>query len=596
MAKMLPPYISDEVKSTGEGQIFDLFKNNPGTEDWVVLHSLGLAKHTKRLYGEIDFLVLAPDQGIFCLEVKSGDIRREEGLWKFTNRFGEVTTSARSPFQQAQEAMFSLINAIQKKFGEGHRLSRLLCGFGVMFPHVVFKPEDPEIEQWQIYDRDSRRLPVKSYIEQLSNHTRKKVEHSRWFNEADSIPKKSDIDQLVSYLRGDFEKLVTPKQMLSEVEEQLNEFTAEQYRCLDELQDNPRCLFQGAAGTGKTMIALESVRRGLFRNQRILMVCFNSLLGNWLVSQFPRHELPTRLAVGSFHHFLTRISSVSDDVLKSAAKTDQFFKYDLPILALDAIDRSAIAPFDKMVIDEGQDLIRPEYLDVFDALLKGGLGGGNWEIYCDFERQAIYSEFSAHEMLQILESRAAFARFRLTINCRNTKPIGEEIHLMSGFESAAFLPSKVAGVPVEYYFYSDVEDETKKLENILLKLRQQKIPPRNVSILSPFRLHNSGVARVDRGTFEITDLAENSRFPVGESVTFSTIHGFKGLENSYIILTDIDRISDDEFKSLLYVGMSRAKVRLIILIDQRARKEYNELLRTNLEAKTGYEGSALRFP
>jgi len=303
--------------------------------------------------------------------------------------------------------------------------------------------------------------------------------------------------------------------------------------------------------------------------------------------------MQTGLAVGSFHHFLTRIGSVSEDVLKSAAKTDRFFKYDLPILALDAIDRGSIPPFDKIVIDEGQDLIRSEYLDLFDALLKGGLAGGNWEIYCDFERQALYSEFSAQEMLGMLESRAAFARFRLTINCRNTKAIAEEIRLMSGFESAAFLPSRVAGVPVEYYFYSDVEDEAKRLESILLKLRQQKIPPRNVSILSPLRLRNSSVARVDHGTFQITDLTENPRFPAIESVTFSTIHGFKGLENSCIILVDIDRISDAEFKSLLYVGMSRAKVRLVILIDERARTEYNELLRTNLEAKTGYEGTTL---
>ena len=251
MARMLPPHISDEVKSTGERQIFDLFKNDPGTENWIVLHSLALAKHTKRLYGEIDFLILAPDLGIFCLEVKSGDTRREEGLWKFTNRFGEVTTSARSPFQQAQEAMFSLIGAVQKKFGESHRLSRLLYGFGVMFPHIVFKSEDTEIEWWQIYDRDSRRSPVKNYIEQLSKYTRKKVEHSRWFSEADSIPRKSDVDQLVSYLRGDFEKLAAPRQKLSDVEEQLNEFTAEQYRCLDELQDNPRCLFQGGGRDGK---------------------------------------------------------------------------------------------------------------------------------------------------------------------------------------------------------------------------------------------------------------------------------------------------------------------------------------------------------
>lgn len=593
MARMLPPYISDEVKSTGERRVFDLFKNNPRTEDWVVLHSLGLSKHIKRLYGEIDFLVLAPGLGIFCLEVKSGDVRREKGVWKFTNRFGEVTTSARGPFQQAQDAMFSLVNAIRKRFGEGHHLGRLLYGFGVMFPHLVFKAEGTDMEWWQIYDSDSRRLPVRNYIEQLSKFTREKVEHSRWFNETESIPKKLDIDQLVSYLRGDFERFVSPKQMLNDIEEQLNEWTAEQFKCLDQLQDNSRCLFQGPAGTGKTMLALESVRRGLFKNQRTLMVCFNSLLGNWLVSQLPQSVQDTQLITGSLHQILIRISSVSHEMIQQAANKDDFFKYDLPIMALDAIDQGGVTLFDKLVIDEGQDLIRPEYLDVFDALLKSGLAGGNWEIYSDFERQAIYSEFTSSEMLEMLESRAIFTKFRLTVNCRNTKRIGDEIHLLSGFESSSFLPSKITGIPVEYYFYSNVEDEVVKIENILLKLRQQEIQPQNISILSPFKLRNSSVAKVSRGALQILDLSEHSHFPIVGAITFSTIHGFKGLENSYIILTDIDKMGSDEFKSLLYIGMSRAKAGLILLIDQRARAEYNELLRMKLKEETAYERTNL---
>ena len=91
MARMIPPYISDEVKSRGERQIFDLFQNDPATADWVVLHSLGLSQHIKRLYGEIDFLVLAPGLGVFCLEVKSGEVQRRQGVWQFTNRYGQPT-------------------------------------------------------------------------------------------------------------------------------------------------------------------------------------------------------------------------------------------------------------------------------------------------------------------------------------------------------------------------------------------------------------------------------------------------------------------------------------------------------------------------
>lgn len=583
MARMLPPYISDAVKSTGERQIFDLFKTDPDTADWVILHSLGLTQHIKRLYGEIDFLVLAPKLGIFCLEVKSGNIVREEGIWKFTNRFGETTSSSRSPFQQAQEGMFSLIAAVKKTFGEYSHQSRLLYGFGVMFPHVFFQIEGTEIESWQIYDRDARRLPISSYIKRLSQYTQKKVANSKWFNEIESIPSQSDIEKLVLYLRGDFEKLIAPKHLISDVEKQIYQFTEEQYICLDELQDNPRCLFQGPAGTGKTMIALESVRRSLLNGERVLLTCFNTLLGNWMASQFQQYELENRLTVGNFHRILTKISCHSNSFPTSDYDKDEFFTKELPLTALEAIDRGSIENFNKIIIDEGQDLIRSEYLDVFDALLEGGLAGGNWEIYSDFERQAIYSQYSRNEMLEMLESRGSFTMFRLTVNCRNTKPIHEEMRLLSGFEAQTLLTETIPGIPVEYYFYSDLNEEVQIVENILCKLRKQDIQPNYITILSPYRFNKSCVARLDQRIAEIVNLADSSHFPDSRYITYSTIHGFKGLENSYIILVDIDRINDDQFRSMLYIGMSRAKVGLIILLNEQVKKDYNKLLKSHLK-------------
>ena len=61
MARMIPPYYPEEIKSTGEKQFFDLLRHDPATADWVCLHSLSLARHVKRVYGEIDFVVLIPE-------------------------------------------------------------------------------------------------------------------------------------------------------------------------------------------------------------------------------------------------------------------------------------------------------------------------------------------------------------------------------------------------------------------------------------------------------------------------------------------------------------------------------------------------------
>ena len=45
MAKMIPAALSPEVKSPAERKIYEWFKNDPMTKDWVVFHSLGIENH-----------------------------------------------------------------------------------------------------------------------------------------------------------------------------------------------------------------------------------------------------------------------------------------------------------------------------------------------------------------------------------------------------------------------------------------------------------------------------------------------------------------------------------------------------------------------
>ena len=57
-------------------------------------------------------------------------------------------------------------------------------------------------------------------------------------------------------------------------------------------------------------------------------------------------------------------------------------------------------------------------------------------------------------------------------------------------------------------------------------------------------------------------------------MTFSTIQGFKGLENKVIILVDIENFHD---KKLMYVGLSRARTCLYVLETRMAKSEYTGL-------------------
>lgn len=583
MARMIPPYISEEVKSTGERIIFDSFENDPGTEGWIVLHSLALSRHVKRMYGEIDFVIVAPGLGIFCLEVKSGCVARKNGIWEFTNRYGEVSKKTRGPFEQAQEGMFSLIEAIKKRYSHS-RYSRLLYGYGVMFPHILFDLEDLDHEPWKVYDRDTRRRPVSEYIKTLAYYERRKAEHESWFSETDSLPGIADTEELVKFLRGDFERIVSARHAIEDREEEINRLTEEQFRCLDQLKSNKRCLFTGAAGTGKTLLALEAVRRGAHENKRTALFCYNKMLGTLLSKEFTHISNTNEGYAGTFHSFMFDISSQDDsfDKNSSGLYDQEFYSEDLPLMALQAIDQDTSQPFDLLVIDEGQDLITQEYLDVFDAILKGGLAGGNWQLFCDFERQAIYSSMPSNQMHEMLEKRATFASFNLSINCRNTRQIGEETSLLTGFASPPFLPSKLEGPPVEYLFYDDSNSETDQISNILITLREERIPQGKVTILSPYTFSKSAVSGIRKSKYQIFDLSNHKDKLGGTELTFSSIHAFKGLENNIVILCDINRLNDEEMNSLLYVGMSRAKDRLYVLVDAAAKGDYYKMLKRSI--------------
>jgi superfamily I DNA/RNA helicase len=54
------------------------------------------------------------------------------------------------------------------------------------------------------------------------------------------------------------------------------------------------------------------------------------------------------------------------------------------------------------------------------------------------------------------------------------------------------------------------------------------------------------------------------------------------LEAAAIILTDIEKMDDEHSRALLYVGMSRARIRLVMLMSENCRKSYDRILEVGL--------------
>lgn len=58
MAKMIPQFISPDIKSDAEKKIFELLRDSKELTDYTVLHSLGLSRHSRKRQGEIDFVLI----------------------------------------------------------------------------------------------------------------------------------------------------------------------------------------------------------------------------------------------------------------------------------------------------------------------------------------------------------------------------------------------------------------------------------------------------------------------------------------------------------------------------------------------------------
>lgn len=572
MAIMIPSVISPEIKSNAERKIFEWFQSAPGTDKWIVLHSLGITTHNKVIYGETDFLVLAPQLGIFALEVKGGRVKRENGIWYFTNRYGKTNSKVRGPFEQAKDGIFSIVEAMKKRMDIDHRhISNVLFGYGVMFPDIEYTSSGIDEEQWQVFDsRDG--TDVQRFIKRLANGAKAKWETLYGPLSKSKLPDAADVRYMASVLRGDFDCAVAMSVQLRNASEALIALTKEQYRCLDQLDDNPRCLIQGPAGTGKTLLAIEEVKKFAARGDRVALFCFNSNLADWMSNYFDDMSESVRPRyVGTLHRYMTQVAK-SADLLPvyphDPAKVQQYYQEDLPEAAALALLESGEL-YDIIVVDEAQDLIRDSYLEVLSGSLRKGLSRGRWAMFGDFSMQAIYAAgLSGADMIEKLEDQTSFIRFKLTVNCRNTKPICKEIETVTGFKAPHDLWTKVDGPPVQYITWSTMEGQCKKLKDLLKQLENSHINPEQITILSPRKKEDSVMSMLDGYT------VKDFKVPPGMNTTFCTIQAYKGLENTVIILTDIEAFSEEK---LMYVGLSRARSGLFVLESEAAKKEYDDL-------------------
>jgi hypothetical protein len=584
MARMIPAHYAEGTASPAEKRIFHLLANDPDLADWYVIHSLGLAHRCNEPYGEIDFVVLAPDGAVLCLEIKGGRLSCKGGTWTTMDRVGAITELKKSPFMQARDGMFALLRAVQAKFGKTSEPSHCLFGYAVVFPDVEAPPETPEFERWEVIDRDDLQVPISRALRKVISAQREKIGVR-----PPHVPTIA-IREIARFLRPDFERVVSRCATIAESEAGLISLTEDQYAVLDMISDNLRCLIEGAAGTGKTVLALEYARRCAMAGKRVVLLCYNRLLADWLESR--THEIGIQtLRATSFFRFLRKLIHESsyeaefEREIKNVAD-DRVFSQIMPFYGQLAAEEKPPA-IDVLVADEAQDLLSEEAVNAIAPTLVGGLTGGQWYMFGDFTRQCIYGRSSHLNGLRALESACPhFARTRLQTNCRNTRRIGEETALLSGFAAPPYKLGQIDGLAVDYRYWSNTAQQLEKLTEVLRQLVADGVALRDLILISPRKLQDSVAAKLQirKGNnyivpYELRSSGDHSKV---SGIGFATVHSFKGMESKVVVFCDVDRVENDEPQALLYIGMSRARSLLVMLVCDSERKAIAQSLARKL--------------
>ena len=566
MARMIPAQIYSGNPSPGEKEIFRRLADDPDTANWIVLHSLDIANHIKNVAGEADFVVIVPHMGVLCLEVKATSrVRRENGLWYFGS---DSKPDRRGPFKQASEAMHSIRKRIAAK---NRDLKNVLFWSAVIFPYIHFKIESGEWHDWQVIDNNAfRQKPISSLIVNVLTESRNHLISSgaTWFAAKQNEPTRSQCEQIANALRPDFEVFEAPRNRVERLTQDVKKYTEEQFIALDAMAANPRVIFSGPAGTGKTILAIEAANRSVSNGNRVLLICFNRLLGRHLEKEMG--PLVPRVTVSTLHKHMLSIAGIQ---LGGQSRSSEFWNIDLPQIAIDKLlqDSREDNTYDEIIVDEAQDLLQTMYLDFIDLSVKGGLSAGKWKIFGDFEKQAIYGMNSDLTIEEAFTTRLNNApRYSLRVNCRNTPRIASLVSLLGDLTpeySRILRPDD--GIEPKIMYYSDQPDQQRKLLEIIAMLKDDGFSNNDIVILSTKSAENSSVYGISDNSVRFTSFESASRKRIGSG----SIHAFKGIESPAVIVTDVEIIGGEQARSLFYIAITRALHRLYILANETVRQE-----------------------
>lgn len=548
MAHMIPSMgpARGTVAASKEAEIYDSLSRL--SDDFYVIHSLRFNK-VKGLHEEereADFVIFSKNLGILVIEAKAGQVCCHEGEWRYGNG---APMSHGGPFLQALSMRIKIIDLFTTS-GLGALKPKCRITTAVWFPSIdsnktAFVDQCADGDRAKTLCRNDLNNP-QSAIERIMR-IGSDYHKTRLTNE--------EAQQILDRILFPTFHVVPTASLDSDYRDFLfSRLLDSQIHVLDFLQDQKTAVINGAAGTGKTLVAIEYAKRKAV-HENVLFLCYNSLLRDDIEK---RCEDYPNISVYTIDGFATKIARGSHP----SADFDELYK---PMVDIISSDRSKF-PYKHVIIDEGQDfgtrsIADAEVLETLQLLIEEDEGA---------------TMFLFYDMRQFVQGsnmpsfiRKADSKVTLYTNCRNTHRIAQ-----SSLSSIGEAENKRDEVP-------GVEGDAPKIRispsrDELIRFVDDQIAVaraagmETVAILTCKSIQSSIYADCFTSPPHATTAAD--KLWRKTSIPVYTFRRFKGLESDAVILIDVDESLwkepetpfDPEPGTAFYTASSRAKSMLSI--------------------------------
>ncbi len=514
----------------GERSVYQFFQKHM-PPDWHVFYNVHFDTGVRK---QLDFLVCVPQKGIVNVDAKGKGYTLDDGQVYFNGSPSDIVDKAK----KGRAAVDAYVRQLR---GLGPREPWGAYAYLIVFARSeVVLPDTVKNDGFSILNWE--RNP-KEFAERLTADIEQRL------NQASSSTMNFPLHW--SALLQAFEKCKKPFVANSKfdiwngrADEVLTQPQSDVYMAL---RENRFCHVQGAAGTGKTLVALALAKEYAREGKHVLYVCYNKNLATYLRAMGE----PKGLSIRHFHN----VHKALGIQLKFGEPFNRETAY--AIIKKELIKLPATRKFDVLLVDEAQDLTTDE-LRLLMTLIQDS---GKAALFSD-ENQNIFTgprdEGWEGDEAAVFDPDVSVHHLTLDWNYRNTEPICRYFSRNGLPVSRLYWTRLTLGEdppPVEKLSRGELK---KTLETVL-----ERVPPGQIVLLG----YNDDVLE------SITDFTDAQGRQVhfaqtieewlqGRSIWKTTVHGFKGIDAEVVfVLGD----SSCGYERLKYIGESRAKYELYIV-------------------------------